>query len=101
MNHIRVGKGIQFSSITQAVQDGEYDLIMTDIPLPWPDGFDLFRRMRKDLHSVRIVFMSTYCNLEVKKKAESIGAFAYLAKPVSRDELFNLVDRVVDEKIVF
>lgn len=101
MSHIRVGKGVHSSVITQAVRDEGYDLILAEISLPGTDGFELLRRMKKDFPSIRIVLMSTYSNLEIKKKAENLGAFGYLEKPVRHEELFDLVDRIVDEKITF
>jgi len=101
MDHIRLGKGFNSSVITQAVRNEGYDLILADICLPWTDGFELLRSVKGDFPSIRVALMSAYSNLEMRKEAENLGAFAYLEKPVRREEVFDVVDRIADEKITF
>jgi putative nucleotidyltransferase with HDIG domain len=101
LDHIKMGRGYNQSIINEAISKEEYDLILADISLPWTDGFELLRYIKSEFPSVRVALMSAYTNLEMRKKAENLGAFAYLEKPVRRDEIFDVVDRIAEEKIVF
>jgi len=101
MDHIRLGKGFNPSTISQAVRNEGYDLILADISLPWADGFELLRSVKREFPSARVALMSAYSNLEMKEKAEHLGAFAYLEKPVRQQEIYEVVDRIADEKIAF
>jgi len=100
LDNIKLARGYNQSIVTEAISNKGYDLILADISLPWTDGFELLRYIKSEFPSVRVALMSAYTNLEMRKKAENLGAFAYLEKPVRRDEIFDVVDRIAEEKIV-
>jgi two-component system, chemotaxis family, chemotaxis protein CheY len=94
--------GITASNITEAVdgedalgkvKDGEFDLVLTDIRMPNMDGLEFVRRVRGDLDrpNLPIIIISTKGADEDISLGLSLGASAYLSKPISMAKLRELI----------
>ena len=60
------------------VEDGEGDLVITDVVMPDENGLDLIPRIRKLRPDLRVVVMSAQSTLMTAVKAAQRGAFEYL-----------------------
>lgn len=68
--------------------------IVLDVMLPSQDGWEILQALRNDLATERIPVV--VCSvLHQEELALALGAAAYLAKPVSRDELLATLRRVL------
>ena len=69
------------------------DLILADINMPMMDGLKLVSLVRSNpsYKDIPIVMITTEGAEEDRKKALSIGANAYLTKPIQTQELVKLV----------
>ena len=93
--------GIVPSNITEAVdgedalnkvKNGTFDLVLTDIRMPNMDGLEFVRRVRGDLKiDLPIIIISTKGADEDISLGMSIGASAYLSKPISMVKLRELI----------
>src|SRR4029077_7039864 len=63
------------------------DLIFMDIKMPQMDGIELLRRIKGTDPSIEVVMITAYASLETVKNALTHGAFEYLIKPFSRQDL--------------
>lgn len=63
---------------------GKFDIILTDINMPIMDGLKLVKRVRSDArHSeTPVVIITTEGAAEDKQRAISLGANAYITKPI-------------------
>lgn len=63
---------------------GSYDIVLTDINMPLMDGLKLVSAIRRTLgnQQVPIVVITTESAAEDRARALSLGANAYLVKPV-------------------
>ncbi|HSP77053.1 MAG TPA: response regulator [Myxococcaceae bacterium] len=63
---------------------GQYDLVLTDINMPLMDGLKLIRHIRQTeaYRTVPIVVITTESATEDRERAMTLGASAYLVKPV-------------------
>ena len=77
----------------RALAARRFDLVITDINMPIMDGLKLVRRMRADpLHrDVPVIVVTTEGADEDRQRALSLGANAYLVKPVQAAEVVELV----------
>ena len=75
------------------VNEGEGDLVITDVVMPDENGLDLIPRIRKIRPSLRIVVMSAHSTLMTAVKATERGAFEYLPKPFDLNEMVDVVRR--------
>lgn len=77
------------------VEDGEGDLVITDVVMPDENGLDLIPRIRRVRPELRIVVMSAQSTLMTAVKATQRGAFEYLPKPFDLKELLAVVGRAL------
>ena len=77
------------------VEDGEGDLVITDVVMPDENGLDLIPRIRRIRPDLRVVVMSAQSTLMTAVKATQRGAFEYLPKPFDLRELLAVVSRAL------
>jgi two-component system, NtrC family, nitrogen regulation response regulator GlnG len=83
------------SSLWRWIEDGEGDLVITDVIMPDENGLDLIPRIRKVRPELRIIVMSAQNTLLTAVKATERGAFEYLPKPFDLNELIDTVQRAL------
>jgi PAS domain S-box-containing protein len=71
------------------------DLIFMDIKMPQMDGIELLRRIKGEDPSIEVVMITAYASLETVKNALTHGAFEYLIKPFSRQDLEETARRAL------
>ena len=77
------------------VEDGEGDLVITDVVMPDENGLELIPRIRRIRPELRIVVMSAQSTFTTALKAAQRGAFEYLPKPFDLNELLAVVGRAL------
>lgn len=70
------------------------DLLLTDIKMPFMDGLQLSRIVRERMPSVKIIIISGHDEFEYAQEAIKIGVTEYILKPVSVQDLHNLLRKV-------
>jgi len=71
------------------------DLVILDIKMPGMDGLEVLRRIKAVDPAIEVVMITAYASLETVKQALSYGAFEYLIKPFSRQDLEETVRRAL------
>ncbi len=72
------------------------DLVISDIRMPSMDGMSFMNRVRSHLPQVEIILITGYASLDGAVEATKEGAFYYLAKPFSPDQIRSLVTQALD-----
>ncbi|MBX5473315.1 MAG: sigma 54-interacting transcriptional regulator, partial [Acetobacteraceae bacterium] len=75
------------------IEQGEGDLVITDVLMPEENGLDLLPRIKRIRPELRIVVMSAQSTLLTAVQATQRGAFEYLPKPFDLEELLAVVGR--------
>jgi len=78
------------------VNDGEGDLVLTDVVMPDENGLDLIPRIRKVRPELRIIVMSAQSTLLTAVKATERGAYEYIPKPFDLNELLSIIKRALE-----
>ena len=71
------------------------DVVILDIKMPEMDGLEVLRRVKQLDPTVEVVMITAYASLETVKLALTHGAFEYLIKPFSRQDLEDVVRRAI------
>jgi len=71
------------------------DVVIMDIKMPEMDGLELLRHVKRADPSIEVVMITAYASLETVKHALTHGAFEYLVKPFSRQDLEDVVHRAL------
>jgi CheY-like chemotaxis protein len=65
----------------------ELIVILSDINMPGMDGLELLREIRQLRPVLPVLMVSAYGDDERRRRADELGANAFLAKPVDFDQL--------------
>ena len=79
------------------IEQGQGDLVITDVIMPDDNGLDLIPRIQGIRPDLRIIVMSAQSTLLTAVKAAERGAFEYLPKPFDLTELIAVVERALSE----
>ena len=79
----------------QELGDFQPDVVVLDIKMPEIDGLEALRRIKRDAPAIEVVMITAYASLETVRLALSHGAFEYLVKPFSRQDLEGVVRRAI------
>lgn len=86
--------------------DGEYayplilktepEILVTDVKMPFMDGLELSRLVKKALPQTKIIILSGYNEFDYAKEAIKIGISDYLLKPVTSVNLIDALKKVAE-----
>lgn len=85
------GYALEGNGASKKILELEPDLILLDINLPGKDGLDVLSEVNQKKLIPGIV-ISGYCSEQLVNKANAIGAFAYLVKPVNEKQLMASIE---------
>ncbi|MCF0134566.1 MAG: response regulator [Blautia sp.] len=72
------------------------DILITDIKMPFMDGLELSRLVKKELPQIKILILSGYNEFEYAQSAINIGVTDYLLKPIGSAKLLEAVKRIAE-----
>jgi NtrC-family two-component system response regulator AlgB len=73
-----------------------FDLVLSDVRMAGMDGMSLLRELRRRRPDAVVVLMTAYATIAGAVEAMREGAFHYLVKPFSLDEVGLLVERALE-----
>lgn len=77
----------------QLIKQYEPDIIITDIRMPIMDGLELTKKIS---HRCKVILISAYADFEYAQVALRHGAFDFIKKPFSPDEVQSIVLKAVE-----
>ena len=83
------------SALLKWVQDGEGDLIVSDVIMPDETIFDILPRIRKLRPKLPVIVMSAQNTLLTAVNAAETGAFEYVPKPFDLDVMIEAAHRAL------
>lgn len=71
------------------------DLVVTDLRMAEMDGISLLRELQRRWPSLNVIMLTAHGTIPDAVKATQSGAFAFLTKPVEKDQLLEEVRRAL------
>ncbi len=90
-----------FTNGVQAMQEftkhpDEYDLIITDMSMPYMTGLQLSQKIKEIRPHLPIILCSGHSEIANKEKALAIGISKYIQKPLDMDKLARAIRKLMD-----
>ncbi|MBI3328084.1 MAG: sigma-54-dependent Fis family transcriptional regulator [Nitrospinae bacterium] len=79
----------------EKLQAQPFDLLITDVRMPRMDGLALLHEMKRTTPAIPVVMMTAYGRVEDAVQAMKVGAFDYLLKPFSLEDLQAVVSKAL------
>lgn len=75
----------------EIIESREFDIIISDINMPFINGIDLIKEIRKSNQDVEVIVISGYDEFEYARQCMKYGVKNYLLKPINDEELIDIV----------
>ena len=95
--HFAVTKAVNGEDALQKVEKEHYDVLLTDIRMPFLNGIQLIEAVQKLGRRMVFIIYSAYGEFEYAQSAISLGVLKYLLKPIDVEEfgvLFHEVEQL-------
>jgi two-component system response regulator FixJ len=69
--------------------------LVLDIHMPDMTGIDLLRRLRKEGDPIPVIMVTGRQDAAIRAQAESLGALAFLDKPIAHKQLFAAIEKAL------
>ena len=75
------------------IREVDLDLVITDMQMPVMDGLQFLQEIKKFNGDLPVIIITAFAEVEKAVAAMQSGAFSYLAKPFSNDELVVSINK--------
>ncbi len=75
-----------------------YDLVLTDLKMGARDGMDVLRHVKQESPLTEVIVMTAYGTIESAVEAMRIGAYDYIQKPFTEEELLVKVQKALEKR---
>lgn len=82
------------------IRESSYDLVIIDVKMPGISGMEALKKIKADNPEIEIIMITGYPTPETAVGAMKLGAFDYLPKPFTPDELITVVSKALEKKKV-
>ncbi len=86
------------SALWRMVEEGEGDIVVTDVHMPDGDALDLLPAIRKKRPDLPVIVMSAQNTVLTAIRAAEVGAYEYLPKPFDLQELLGSVQKALKDQ---
>lgn len=82
----------------QKFKDDQFDMVITDLRLPNYDGIQLLSDIKNSNPKVPVLVMTGYAEVSTAVKAMKKGAFDYISKPFTPEEIVMIIGNALQQK---
>ncbi len=87
--------GAQAINMLQKIQ---YDVVLLDVKMPRMSGMEVLKHISEHYPSISVIMLSNYADVKTAIEATKLGAYDFIGKPYSREELLATVTRALEHR---
>lgn len=82
----------------QRMGEHAFDVVLLDQSMPGMDGMTVLKTIKEKWPDSEVIIITGYPAVESAKKAVTLGAYDYLAKPIGPDDVINAANGAMMHK---
>ncbi len=82
----------------ETIKSKHVDLVITDIKMPKLDGMTLLKMIRELDTEIVVIIMTAYGTIETAVEAMKLGAYDYVTKPFSTEQVKLTVEKAIERQ---
>lgn len=82
----------------EKVQDGPFDLVITDLKMPEMGGIEFFEKLKVLSPNTSVIIITAYATLESAIQALRLGAYDYIIKPLDFNDVLLRISRLMEHR---
>jgi len=75
-----------------------FDIVITDIKMPGIDGMEVLEKVKEEYPDILVIIITGYSTVQSAVQAMKLGAFDYIPKPFTPDEVLVVVEKALEKK---
>ncbi len=96
-HQVKTAEGSQ-QALALLANDPGFDLMLTDYRMAEMNGLELLQQVHRDAPDLAVILMTAYATVENAVAAMKAGAYDYLTKPFTLDQVEHVVDRALEAR---
>ena len=80
----------------EQIRSGNHDIVLTDVRMPQVTGMDILQAAREQDSMTPVILMTAQASLQTAIQAVNQGAFYYIQKPFSNEEMLAILRRACE-----
>ena len=78
--------------VQELLKEHKFDVVITDLKMPKMSGIQILEAVKEKSEETAVIIMTAYGTIESAIEATRKGAFDYITKPFTYDELINSIN---------
>ena len=78
--------------------DEKFDVVLTDLKMPDMSGMEVLEKVMESYPDMIVIMITGYSTVQTAVEAMKMGAYDYVPKPFTPEELIEAVDKALDKK---
>lgn len=87
--------GINALEKIKASTSRHFDIVILDVDMPRLNGLETLKQIKEFDPGIIVLMLTAHATVEVAVQAVRDGAYNFLSKPISSDELISLIDKAI------
>lgn len=89
-----IGKAGNGYDALELIEELKPDVVITDIKMPFINGIELAKILRRDYPTIKLGFISGYDEFEYAKEAIELNVISYIMKPITTKDLNKFLSKL-------
>ncbi|MFQ5905945.1 MAG: response regulator [bacterium] len=94
--HRIIDHALSAKEALKMLEKDEYSVVVTDMMMPVMTGMELLEVVRRKWPAICVIMITGYATIRTAVQAIKLGAFDYIPKPFTPDELRSVVERALE-----
>ncbi|HID93922.1 MAG TPA: sigma-54-dependent Fis family transcriptional regulator, partial [bacterium (Candidatus Stahlbacteria)] len=82
----------------ERVEKEPFDIVIVDLKMPGISGMEVLKTIRETYPDIIVIMITGYSTVETAVEAMKLGAFDYIPKPFTPDELSIRIEKALERK---